>query len=138
MSWTITGVLSGEVECVWPIVEPMIQKALDRGRGEYLTEDIKGYLLDRKMQLWAAINDGEIKAVCLTEICIFPRLKVCRLVLAGGSDMRHWIKDGVATLKLWAIAQGCEEIRGGGRVGWSRALGWEHFYATCGERLTEN
>lgn len=131
----MTGVLAGDLDYVWPTVEPIIQRALDRSRGEYLAEDIHGFIKRREMQLWAAVCDGEIKAVCLTEIVSFPRLKVCRLVIAAGEGMRHWIKPGTEILKAWAKAQGCEEIRGGGREGWSKALGWQPIYYMCGERL---
>jgi hypothetical protein len=134
-NWNVTGVLAGEIDYVWPTVEPILQRALDRSRGEYLSEDIYGYIKRREMQLWVAVNDGEIKAVCLTEIVSFPRLKVCRLVIAAGEGMRHWVKLGSETLKAWAKAQGCQEIRGGGRVGWARALGWKPIYSMCGERI---
>jgi hypothetical protein len=135
MTWDVTGVLAGDLDYVWPTVEPILQRALDRSRGEYLAEDLHGYIKRREMQLWIAVNDGEIKAACLTEIVNFPRLKVCRLVIAAGEGMHHWVKLGSDIFKDWAKAQGCEEIRGGGRKGWSRALGWKPIYYMCGERL---
>lgn len=136
--WTITGIPAPHVDGVWSTVEPLIAKALAKGRGEFIPADYRRFLLAREMQLWAAVKDQQIHAVCLTEIVNFPRLKICRLVLAAGSEMRHWMKPGVATIKAWAKANGCEEIRGGGRMGWSRALGWKPIYTVCGERLTEN
>lgn len=101
----------------------MIQKALDRGLGEWKAGDILGFLLSRDMQLWVAVNDGQIEAAGVTQIVTYPRKKVCDAVLCGGSGVRQWFEN-LATVENWARANGCEFIRAYGRRGWVRAVRW--------------
>jgi hypothetical protein len=109
---------------------------LRRGRGEYLPEDILKAVKARRMQMWVA-EDGEIiKAVGVTTITVFPRLKVCEFILLGGSGLLQW-RHEKEQIMAWARRQGCQEIRGGGRKGWLRVSGWPWIYTICGERIDD-
>jgi hypothetical protein len=128
----VTGIPRHQVHELWGQVKPLIEAALSRGRGEMLAEDVLGFLVSGDMQLWIA-RDDRIRAICVTEIVQFPRLKVCRLALGAGSGLRLW-SHGKAVIKSWAQSQGCNELWGGGRKGWSRVLGWKPIYFICAEK----
>ena len=42
-------------------------------------EDFYPYLMDGQMQLWVAINDGELDASMVTQIIPYPRKRVLRI-----------------------------------------------------------
>lgn len=130
----ITGVPKRDIPLIWNQVEPLVNKALATGRGELWACDVLTLLLSGDMQLWAAFDGQAVKAICITEIVTFPRLKICRVAYVAGSGMRAWLGE-IDLIKAWAKSHGCQEIWGGGRKGWSRVLGWEPGYQTCALKL---
>jgi hypothetical protein len=129
----ITGVPWQKVERLWPFVEPLIQKALDRTLGEYLSGDIYGFLINQEMQLWIAGEEG-IDAAMVTQIVTYPRKKFCNVVLVGGSGLKDWLKFQPILL-AWAKEHGCNAVRSTGRRGWHRVLGWTEAYTVSTKEL---
>jgi hypothetical protein len=128
----IRGVPGWEVELVWGQVRPLIEKALSRNNtGEYEPIDFLKGCVSGDMQLWIG---GDFEAVGVTTITKFPRKIVCQILLGGGSGLHHF-KEGKDVIAEWAKAQGCDEIRGGGRKGWLRVFGWPQLYVICGKEL---
>ena len=119
-----------KVEPIWPLVEPLIQKAIDRGQGEYEAGDILAFLLSRDMQLWVS---DDLEAAAVTQIIVYPRRKVCSVLLVGGCGLHQWKNTKV--IETWAAAQGCELMRAHGRRGWHRAVGWQEVYTVAEKRL---
>lgn len=129
----IAGVPWDKVEPLWPLVEPLLQKAIDRSLGEYLSGDIYGFLINQEMQLWIAGTDG-IDAAMVTQIVTYPRKKFCNVVLIGGANLKSWI-DSQPILLEWAKEQGCTAVRSTGRRGWHRVLGWKEAYTVSTKEL---
>lgn len=100
---------------VWRAVLPFLSPAIERANGIFTEDDIFNLLLEGQMQLFVG---G--KAAIVTEIWKFPRLKVCRVVLAGG-DLEE-IRRKQPAFEAWAKARGCSRIEIDGRDGWARAL----------------
>jgi hypothetical protein len=128
----IRGVPDWEAECRWSEIRPLLQKGIDRGRGEWEPEDVLEKLRTKEYQLWAGGEPFEV--VACTTVVQYPRLKICEIILAGGKNL-ELCREGKETIKEWAKSIGCQEIRGGGRRGWLKILGWPHIYTICGERL---
>jgi hypothetical protein len=105
----------------WELAKPFLQKAIDLNRGEFELDDIHQLVLDKKMQLWG-IHDGELKAVMVTEIIIYPRMKRLRVVLNGGVLIDTWLDVVMDTLDRFKAAHGCKDIEILGRRGWVRKL----------------
>lgn len=118
----LTGIPAGRVASVWPAVAPMLARALDHGQGDYGLDDIRALLLDRSCQLWAWIEDGAIAACCVTTIIVYPRRKVCGLMLVGGKGLARWLDAAQPVIAAWARAQGCTQLEGYARKGWLRVL----------------
>lgn len=121
--YRICGFAQAQIADVWPHVARMIGDATARSNGRFTPAHIRRFLLERRMQLWAA-HDGEaIHAVCVTEIVTWPTgLKEGALVLAGGADAKGWIRTMQETLEAWAADAGCRALRVRGRRGWQRLL----------------
>jgi hypothetical protein len=105
----------------WELAKPFLQKAIVLNRGEFELDDIQQLVLDKKMQLWG-IHDGELKAVMVTEIIIYPRMKRLRVVLNGGVLIDTWLDVVMDTLDRFKEAHGCKDIEILGRRGWVKKL----------------
>lgn len=130
----VSGVLSSDVGRIWKNISPLVEKALEYGRGEYLPEDVLEFCTSGSWQMWVAHDDSGIAAFCTTEITKFPRKKVLLLTLSAGRDFALW-KHGKEILKAFASEKGCDALRGGGRRGWARALGMKPIYEICEENI---
>lgn len=110
-----------------------LKPAVERSKGEWRVGDIIALILQGSMQLWTSERDGEVEAVCVTQLLFWPNMKALNFVFIGGKRAGNWIAmdDEMAE---WARSQGCTELRGVfdmDRKGWWRWIarkGWEPAY----------
>ena len=114
---------------VWPLYEPLIQKALDQG-SNYTMEEIFAGLCSANMQLWVYGLD----AAMVTAIQNDDKTRWCLLLALGGANMEAW-KGYLPVVSDWARDKGCEELRIYGRPGWQRALEFDLVYAKLVKKL---
>jgi len=118
----------------WPRVESLVRRGLEQGEGTYLETDVAHYCMTGQWQLWVMGDEGEIKAVGITEIVNFPRQRKCLLrYLAGDlkAVLPHW-----DTFESWAREQGCHVFEIYGRKGWERILSdWTKQYVILTRKL---
>ena len=118
----IEGVLADGLDHVWARVEPMLTAAIRDGGARLGTEDIRGWLDEGAMQLWIAFDDENLYAVAITEILVFPRIKVASIVMIAGWSYETWEPAAFDMIKRWAKAKGCKRLEVRGRPGWKRRL----------------
>ena len=120
----LIGIQSYQVDDVWPDIEHLILKPLERTGSikDYSLDDLKQMIKSREMQLWIAADQKPVAAF-LTRILVFPKRKVFSQFLAGAEDhtMDLWL-DLRKTFIDYAKANDCQAIRTGGRKGWARKL----------------
>jgi hypothetical protein len=104
----------------WEVVQPLLQKAVDKGSGEFTTDDVYLRLLDKLMQLLVVVDREKIIAAGVTEVVDYPQFRKLRAVLLGGENVHLWIEKMVEKLNEGAKAVGAKEIEAGGRRGWVR------------------
>lgn len=118
---TWSGIMAEHAERAWPRLRSFVERAIARGNGEYLADDILDAVKARKMQLWA-VRDDEIRAVVVTEVLEYPRSRKLGVVGVAGEGMRDYLHLLPEVLEAYAKEQGCTSVRAGGREGWVRAL----------------
>lgn len=118
-----------DVPALWPKVSPLLQKALAR-QTELEIDDVKQLCMNQSLQLWY-VPDSHALA---TQIQNHPRLRICMIVLCGGTGL--WQRKPVMeALEGYARAMQCQEIRIQGRRGWSRVLGFEPVATVMRKKL---
>jgi len=94
---------------------PMLQRALDRGQGQFTLGDIKDRVMEGELQLW----HGEGYAA-VTEVLNYPQRRVVLVHLAGG-DLAPLV-EAEGDLVKFARAVEATGIEIIGRKGWVKAL----------------
>jgi hypothetical protein len=107
------------IDEVWPHVAGWIAKAVGKG-GDWTVEAIRGGLAREECLLWI-LWDGRLHAVCVTELLLIPKGKICRIVACGGDQVIPW-QLAFAPIENYAIAEGCVAMRIEGRTGWQRVF----------------
>ena len=121
-------VLPDEIETFWPQVKDQLARCTPHSEGELEPEDFKAFLTEGEMQLWLAIDDGELLASMVTQVVTYPRKRILRIIAIGGGEMERWIHF-LSGLENWAMEQGCTALECWGRKGWLRVLeDWKCSY----------
>ncbi|ANN76814.1 hypothetical protein BAU07_06525 [Bordetella flabilis] len=109
-----------------------IEAALQYTGGTHTLSDIEDGVEAGHFQLWP----GK-RAVIVTEIVVYPRLKACQFFLAGG-DLDE-LKEMVPCVEAWAKDLGCTRMTLAGRRGWERSflkgLGYVPKWTVLGKEL---
>ena len=120
----------GDLEVVWDEVVPLIEAALKHSEGEVIPEDLVKPIKIGKMQLWVALSDGVIAAM-ITEIVVYPRKRVLRVITIAGKD-GHGMSKWYGFLPLvegFALSNNCSSLEAWTRKGMAKKLtDWEHKY----------
>jgi len=118
----IVPVPPNEIQHVWHIVGPLLQKGIDKSNGEYTLDDLYQFLVSDAMQLLVAVINDRIVAAINTEIVIYPRKRAVRLINAGGSHLQQWGPELWEFMEQMAQNNNCDLIEAVGRPGWMRFL----------------
>jgi hypothetical protein len=112
---------------VWESVSALVGRALDADT-QYSVADVRAGIEARTMQLWLGMEDRAIVAVAVTQILVFPRMKVADLFVIAGEGIEAGVPL-LAGIEQWARREGCAAIQGCGRDGWKALLpsGWSAF-----------
>jgi len=116
----LVPVPADEVGEWWDKAAPEIERAVKRG-GRQTVEAIHERILNREMQLWLAVENGEVLCVCVTEILVYPLGKIASVCFTTGRDYKKWAHYMLA-LTDWAKREGCYRMEAFARPGWFRIL----------------
>lgn len=100
---------------------PLFKRLTDRMDGRYWPEDIADAVRRRDMQLWVVLRGDELRGIILTQVVVWPRVKVCCLFGVAGYGVREWLHVR-EQLRQWGREQGCAVMEVSGRHGWQRLL----------------
>jgi hypothetical protein len=109
-----------DVDLVWPVVKPMLQRAIEYNDGDFDSNFVLSRLLDSTMQLFVGYNPKEIIYAAVTEILPYQKVKALRIVLMGGKDIDSWVDTTI--FERFARSQNCARIEIVGRKGWIKKL----------------
>lgn len=105
------------VKLVWPLAEPMIERAILHSDGLLKIGDIEGGVKDGSKQLWVIVGGDKCLASIVTEIIN----DTCFIWAIGGEEMREWLPLHTQ-LEAWAKGEGCDAVHFFGRLGWLRTM----------------
>lgn len=123
----ILPVAQQHVARIWPLVEKYVADSLVYAKGVYLPEDIRGFCIEGKMQMWIAVRGESVLAAVITEVMDFPRKRMISVPFIGGRDMRSWFRKMLATVEAWSKEMGCTGMQGGARRGWGKLAKMEEI-----------
>jgi hypothetical protein len=117
---TLEPVPSVHVEIVWPDIVALMTPACERSNGKFTASEIKGLLIEGKMQLWLSWRDGP-EAVCVTQIVKHLKRQAVEFLIVTGKNRGNWqhFKDQI---EAWAKTRGCDLSRAFARPGWQRVF----------------
>lgn len=110
-----------QVAKVWELVAFDLERALERGAGEYSSADMRDFCERGAWQLWVAVLDGSYAAVACTSIQHYPRTRILYVHAYAGTKERAVTDEAWCHLIEFARITGCSCIQFFGRLGWSRS-----------------
>lgn len=119
----LVGIPAESIPFLWEMIEPDLRQAWEAvDHGEVPVEHMYAELLDRKLQGWFIIQDGEILGVGTTRIDHYGEDQVCWVY---SLRCKHFLQNREAIenqLFAWAKAYRCNKFWLTGRHGWSKAM----------------
>lgn len=128
------GVRVEDLPSVWPSVEPLVEKALHRIRGEMEARDVALLLAAGRWQLWIFGKDKDKWGITVTQIYDLPQKRIAELILLAcrpGYPFHQLQEEALPILAAWAREQRCDALRSTTlRKGLqaAAALGWREIY----------
>ena len=108
--------------------------------GQFMTlNDIEQAIIEQRMQLWIAGDDGGPYMTMLTEVNLYPSTRTLRLLYVGGENMRR-VFPFLQFIELWAHRQGCQMVEVLGRPQWLAILerfGYEFTSVLVGKDISQ-
>lgn len=119
---------------VWPLVAPLIQRAIVTTGLSAFASIERDILLGTSL-LWLAWDGSVIEAAAATSLQQTDAGKICIITACAGAGMTRWLRL-IRGIEAYAQAEGCHCVRIFGRKGWGRVLdGYEERYAIIDKRL---
>ena len=129
------------VNMIWPFVEEHISEPIKHSNDELDIDVIKQGILDGEVLLFLVMLDKDIIASMTLECITFPTGKtMMHISTVGGSQMSSWLDGALHNLHKLAKEQGCKEVYGLGRAGWTKVLkkhGYEQIRITLRKKLED-
>lgn len=121
------AVVNGEspLETMWPLIEPLLQKAVDHSDGKTTLKETAADLRAKRKQLWVVVNeDKKIISAAVSMLQSFESgLVLATIVLLGGeSGNLSDILDLRSEFEVWAKTEGCSRVDMFSRKGWPKKL----------------
>jgi hypothetical protein len=110
----------GDIDLVWPVVLPMLQRAIDFNDGDFDGNHVFERLMEDTMQLFIGYNTDDIIYAAVTELIPYQHNKALRIVLMGGKQINSWVDTKI--FEKFGKLEGCNRIEIVGRKGWVKKL----------------
>ena len=89
---------TNHVQQFWYLAEPLLQKALDKGSGEFTAEQLKLLVAQGQQQLLLLMKDDRCICALTVQWIMYPNDRVCYITYIGGKNT----KAGFEQFKNWA------------------------------------
>jgi hypothetical protein len=108
----------------WPVIEPMLDKAMPVMLRRYEPIDILAICIAGQAQGWLVRDADKVIAVMITKIDHYPRRRGLSLFALGGDPHRgvDWFGIAKPIMREHAKQMGCDHWECAGRKGWEKIL----------------
>lgn len=111
-----------DIEYWWPLIEPILQRAVDRVETGLTVAEIRERAEADTMRLWVIESDGRVCASAATCEIRFKAGNIVHITALAGDDMDEWLGPGLAEFERLAKLNGMIGVRLCGRPGWQRVM----------------
>jgi hypothetical protein len=127
-----------QVQRFWHLAEPLLQKALDKGNGEFTAEQLKLLVTQGQQQLLLVMKEDKCYVALTVQFINYPNDRVAYITYIGGKNT----KEGMEQFKQWAKLQGCTKVQGSTKFEsitklWNRLYGFNKKYVLMELDLNE-
>jgi hypothetical protein len=119
LTTVVRGIQPQDVREVWPRVEPLVVRAIERANGDFGIDDVLASLQAGSRQLfvtWPALD-----AIAITQSEKRHGGLVLHVFAMAGRLPTNW-RGILSNLEQWAADQGCIAVELRGRRGWARLM----------------
>jgi hypothetical protein len=105
----------------------LMEKVAQTSRGRFLVEDLFEGCAEGRFILWVAArllphNKREYLAVIFTSVRDYPRKRALQIDFVAGTHLSEWMGRFAQVYERMAVAEKCDIMEGGGRMGWLRPM----------------
>lgn len=104
----------------WGDIEGMIADASARN-SNYTADDIRKGAIERRYQIWIAIDQGDVRALAVTTVKRYPLRRVCSIMICTGKGREDWLQL-LEQIEEWAKNNECAAVEPVARPGWQKVL----------------
>ena len=120
-AYNVTGVLSSQINEVWPVVAPLIERSIEYSDGKFALADVRRFLEEQTCQLWLIYNAAGIAGALVTQIINYPQDRRLIFLFCAGVEADQWLHLS-EVIKNYAREQGCSCVEIYGRPGWVKKM----------------
>ena len=120
---------TNQVQRYWYLAEPLLQKALDKGNGEFVSGQLKLLLTQGQQQLLLLMKEDKCYVALTVQWINYPNDRVAYITYIGGKNT----KAGFEQFKTWVRQNGGTAIQGSTKFEsiarlWNKLYGYEKKY----------
>ena len=142
---TLYNIPIKNVDEVWKVVKNDIANALTRSNGYALSDHIKKWIKDQKMQLWIlwdpeAEQQNKYYGVVVTEVIQRPLQRCLNIKIMIGRHREKW-QHLIKHIEDFAWQQNCDLLELVARPGWKKILkpfGYKESHVLLEKKKKEN
>lgn len=128
------GLKYEDIENSYPVCQ-LIRRGLmaTDAINDYSVDDVLKMIAGKDAQCWGSFQGDKLVGIVITKILVYPKRRLMQFFLVAGDAFDDWFCEGWEILIAFAKSNGCDALRGVGRVGWLRKLrnnGLTRGYAT--------
>jgi hypothetical protein len=111
------------IEYLWDKIEPILQRAVEKGNNEITCDSVKQRALQGDCLICSILKDNEIIAIATTEVRTFDSgHQALYIPIMAGNELEQWGHQFFDYACLIAKEFNITELRATGRKGWQKKL----------------
>ncbi len=100
---------------------PYLDSFVERSRDRYDIEDVFNNIKKGYWTLWVVHKDSELKAVLITQIIEYPKLRELQIIMCVGEKHKDWYSL-ISRMEEYAKLTGCKKVTAITRPGWEKVM----------------